>query len=209
MYEEKEIQYKKRKKEKAPKEKRTKNLAKKEKEKKIDKKKNTNVKKVITKKTPSIKKRKIKKKCLTLPPILTEIDYKLLFFKLLILLLMMMLIIFTTARIKKHQEKQNEILNANINTITNATLEYYEKNSLPINVGDSSSFLLEEMKNLNLIQETKDEENKFCNYLDSYIILTKTANMEYRLKIYLKCPSKEKTVEEKIICQGNHCTIKK
>lgn len=209
MYEEKEIKYKKRKKEKVLKEKKSKNLVKK---KKSDNKKNRNIKKGITKKSlkiPKEKKEKLKKKQFTLPPIFTKIDYKLLFFKLSILAIMMMLIIFTIARIKKHHEKQNEILNANINTILNTTLLYYEKNSLPINIGDSSSFLLEEMKNLNLIHEIKDEDNKFCNYLDSYIILTKTANIEYRLKMYLKCPSKEKTIEEKIICQENHCTIKK
>lgn len=188
MYEEKEIRYKKRNKEK------------KESEKiKIDKEKKINT---TNKKTK-------KKKAYVLPTILKKIDYKLLFFKLIILLLAMMLITFTIARIKKHHEKQNAILNQNINIIANATLVYFSNNTLPINIGDSTSFILEEMKNLNMISEIKDEEDKFCNYLDSFIILTKTALEEYHLKIYLKCSTNEKTSEEKIICSQNNCSIKK
>lgn len=185
MYEEKEIKYKKRKKQLSSK------------------------KAEIRNKVKNIKWQEKKKEILTIPPILTNIDYKLLFFKIFILLLAMMLIIFTIARIKKHNEMQNTTLNTNINQISEATIQYYKNNPLPINIGDSSSFILEEMKNLNLIEEIKDEEHKFCNYIDSYIIFTKISNAEYRLKIYLKCPSKEKMGEEKIICQENNCNIKK
>ena len=62
------------------------------------------------------------------------------------------------------------------------------------------------MKNINLLDDIKDEENKFCNYLNSYIIFTKIASNEYRLKIHLSCPKKEKTKEEQIICNNKECS---
>lgn len=195
MYEEKEIKYKKRKKEKAEKVKQE--IPKEEKSKPKKK----------TKKT--ILEKNTKKKNSTLFLLLSKINWKLLTAKLSLLFIIMMLVIFTISRIKKHHEKQNETFNNNISIISNATLEYFENNPLPKNIGDSTSFILEEMKNLNLIGEIKNEDNKFCNYLDSYIILTKTTNEEYRLKIYLKCPDKNKTIEEKWICTEKNCSIKK
>lgn len=218
MYEEKEIKYKKRKKENIPKKKTNKNIE----SKKVDKdntknikQKNTKVtqsKKVSNKKKSNTKKKKtIKKKNIqfVLPPILKKINWKELLLKLLALLFIMMLLIFTISRIKKHQEQKNANFNNNISIISNATLNYFQENSLPKNIGDSFSFILEEMKNLELISDIKDNDNRFCNYLDSYIILTKTTSEEYRLKIYLKCPNKAKAVEEKFICNDKNCFIKK
>lgn len=220
MYEEKEIKYKKRKKENIPKKQTNKNMESKKVNKdntKNIKQKNTKVaqsKKVSNKKKSNTKKKKkktIKKKNIqfVLPPILKKINWKELLLKLLALLLIMMLLIFTISRIKKHQEQKNANFNNNISIISNATLNYFQENSLPKNIGDSFSFILEEMKNLELINDIKDDDNRFCNYLDSYIILTKTTSEEYRLKIYLKCPNKAKTVEEKFICNDKNCFIKK
>ncbi len=185
MYEEKEIKYKKR---------------------KIDKqkKKNRNIPKMKI-----IEKKSKEKKNFQIPTILTKINYKLLLFKLLILLLSMILIIFTMVRLKKHNEQQNNKLNENMMIITNAILHYFENNTLPQNIGDSASFMLEEMKNLKLIDDIKDENNKYCNYLNSYIILTKTSEKEFRLKVDLKCSKKEKIQKTKILCNNEKCNIKK
>lgn len=200
MYEEKEIKYKKRKKEKMPKEKmETKRKKQPKNEEKNESKKNNKTKKEVIK----------KKNNSALLLLIKKINWKLLAIKLILLFISMMLVIFTISRIKKHHEKQNETFNNNISIISEASLEYFSQNPLPKNIGDSTSFILEEMKNLNLISEIKNEDNKFCNYLDSYIILTKTTNEEYRLKIYLKCPDKNKTIEEKMICTKNNCSIKK
>lgn len=214
MYEEKEIKYKKRKKEKLPRKKveiKKKNTPKKEEKSKPKKdikikNKNTSTKKEVKKPR---QKKKAKKKESTFLLLISKINWKLLVMKLILLFIGMILVIFTISRIKKHHEKQNETFTNNISIISNATLEYFGNNPLPKNIGDSTSFILEEMKNLDLISEIKNEDNKFCNYLDSYIILTKTTEEEYRLKIYLKCPDKNKTVEEKMICTENNCSIKK
>lgn len=206
MYEEKEIKYQKRKKEKMPKEKME--IKRKEQPKKEEMKKNYKPKKEGVKKgTKKTNKKKKNNSALLL--LIKKINWKLLAIKLILLFISMMLVIFIISRIKKHHEKQNETFNNNISIISDASLEYFSHNPLPKNIGDSTSFILEEMKNLNLISEIKNEDNKFCNYLDSYIILTKTTNEEYRLKIYLKCPDKNKTIEEKMICTENNCSIKK
>lgn len=206
MYEEKEIKYKKRKKEKIQKEKME--TKRKEQPKKEEMKKNNKTKKeAVKKKNKKTNKKKKNNSALLL--LIKKINWKLLAIKLILLFMSMMLVIFTISRIKKHHEKQNETFNNNISIISEASLEYFSHNPLPKNIGDSTSFILEEMKNLNLISEIKNEDNKFCNYLDSYIILTKTTNEEYRLKIYLKCPDKNKTIEEKMVCTENNCSIKK
>lgn len=204
MYDEKEIKYKKRKKEKIPKEEMK---IKRKKQPKNEEKRINNKTKVIKKETKKTNKKKKNNSALLL--LLKKINWKSLALKLILLFISMILVIFTISRIKKHHEKQNETFNNNISIISNASLEYFNNNPLPKNIGDSTSFILEEMKNLNLITEIKNDENKFCNYLDSYIILTKMTNEEYRLKIYLKCPDKNKTIEEKMICSENSCTIKK
>ncbi len=216
MYEEKEIKYKKRKKESKkeqqpkPKVAKEKNVVKTTPTKKkepISKKKKT-----TTIKTKPIKKQTKKKKfefSITIPPIFKQIDYKLLFSKLGILLFIIFIIIFTISRIKKQQEKQFAVLNQNISTITNATLSYFNENPLPINIGDSTSFLLEEMKNLHYIGDIKDKEDKYCDTLDSFIILTKQKEDEYKLKIYLQCPKDKLQKEQIMVCTSNICTIKK
>ncbi len=205
MYEEKSSKFKKRKNQKE-----NHNQPKKTYQKNYEKKKTNLIKEVLQ--HLKFKKRSYTKKTkneYNTPTILIKIDYKLLLLKLFILFLVMIIITFTTARLKKHHEKQNEMINNNLNIIATATKKYYENNLLPINIGDSTSFILEEMKNLELIDEIKDENNKYCNYLDSYIIITKIENNTYRLKIYLKCPSKEKILDEILICQEKNCYTKK
>lgn len=208
MDKEKEIKYKKRKKGNIANKKVE--MKKKEKTKKENTLPNKKEDKNAKKKTTTKKEvKKEKKKDSAFFFLISKMNWKLLAIKLLILFITMMLVIFTISRIKKHHEKQNATFNSNISMIADATLKYFQNNPLPKNIGDSSSFILEEMKNLDLIDEIQNEENKFCNYLDSYIIFTKIDNQEYHLKMYLKCPNKEKIVKEKIICTENNCSIKK
>ena len=219
MYEEKEIKYKKRKKETTPKKEEVKKEEKKVKEpkKKVTTKPTTKKrekpKKVVEKKkTPTKKKKTAKKKIqfsINIPPILKRIDYKKLITELVVLVLVMMLLIFTISRIRKHQEKLNENFNNNITRITDATIAYFKENTLPQNIGDSTSFILKEMQNLEILTEVNDEKGNSCDTIDSYIILTKTMNEEYRLKIYLKCPNKEKTVEQRLTCKDKECIVTK
>lgn len=154
------------------------------------------------------KRKKEKNIIIEIPPIFFRINWKQLFIKLIILFSFMILLIFTISRIKIQYYKNNEIFENNINTIISATLKYFEKNELPNTVGTSSSLILEELRNKELLSDIK-ENDKFCNYINSYIIFTKVLDNEYRLKVYLKCPSKDKTLEKIIICNNNICSIKK
>ncbi len=137
----------------------------------------------------------------------SKIDWKHLGLKLGVLLLAMVLIIFTISRINKYYKKENESFNQNIQKITDATLAYYLENSLPVNIGDSSSLVLEEMIKEKYLEGVK-ENNNSCDYLSSYVIITKTSLSEYRLKIYLECPDKQKAVEQVLACDNDECKIK-
>lgn len=187
MYEEKEIKYKKRKKEKITPKRKFINP----KQEKVQK---------IKKET---KRNKTNKRNITI-----KINWKQLIKELIVLIVAIVLIIFTISRINKHNENKNSDFNNNIETIKEALLSYYKTNNLPLNIGDSSSFILEELHKLELVDNIK-ENDKYCDYLDSYTIITKTTNNEYRLKIYLKCPNTKKAVEEIIECNNNNCSIKK
>lgn len=174
-------------------------------------------KKIIQGKVKNKKPKKQKKINLNLPhikiiendSILKKIDWKSIGIKLGILFLAMLLLIFTIARLNKHQKKEQEAFNRNIEKITEATANYFKSSPLPKNIGDSASLVLEEMIHLKLIDEIKNNNDKVCNYQNSYTITTKTGNEEYHLKIYLECPEKKKVVEKRIICNENNCTIKK
>jgi hypothetical protein len=120
----------------------------------------------------------------------------------------MMLIIFTISRINKHNKSENENINNNIDLILASALQMYNKDNLPQNIGDSSSILLDEMINNELIKEIKDENNNSCDTIQSYLIITKNTKDEYRIKIHLKCQKREKTIENIIVCDDT-CHEKK
>ncbi len=136
---------------------------------------------------------------------LKKINWKLVITKLGILFLVIIFIMIIISRLNQYHKKEKEEFNQNIKKITDATLAYYGENKLPIHIGDSSSIILEEMIQLKKLEEIK-EKNKVCNYFSSYVIVTKIAQLEYRIKIYLKCPEKEKIIEKKFSCKGQ-CKI--
>jgi len=162
------------------------------------KKRKTNKKNYKTKKTINIK----------IPNFVSKINWKQLLIRLLTLIIIMILIIFVISRINKNHQEKNIILNKNIDKIINATLKIYNSENLPYNIGDSSSLILEEIINQKLIKEIKDKNNKSCNTLDSYIIITKTTTKEFHLKVYLKCKNEETTIEKDLTCE-NTCILKK
>lgn len=190
MYEEKEIKFKK---------------VKRQKKKKKESKKKESKKK--EKKTILITKEKEKRNRpqINIP---NTIDIKKIMLRLFTLVIVMMGIIFIISRIGKHNDQKNSTFTNNINEIINTTLTNYKQGQLPINIGDSTSFLLEELAEKNKMNDIKDKDGKSCDYINSYIILTKTKEKEYRLKVFLKCSDQEKTTEKILTCEDT-CTIKK
>lgn len=183
MYEEKEIKYKKRK------------VTKSKETKKKTKKKNVNFEKLS----------KIKIK---LPTFSENIKWKEIIIKLSVLILVMLLITFIISRINKSNIENSKVLDSNINNIKNAMINFYNPSNLPHNIGDSNSLILDELIEKEVIKEIKDSKNKSCDSLNSYVIITKTDDIDYRLKIYLSCKKEEKTKEYDLICFDT-CQIKK
>lgn len=183
MYEEKEIEFKKR---------------------KIQKKRN----KKVNKNNKKFKNISFKPHKIILPDFLKRINWKQMLLKLITLLFVMFLIIFVISRINKNNKEKNLTLDNNIQMIANSALNFYSNNNLPQNIGDSNSILLEEMIKKDLINNLKDKKEKECNTLNSYSIITKIKEEEYRLKIFLTCPSEEKMVEMIVTCNTT-CQIKK
>lgn len=138
---------------------------------------------------------------------LNKINFKMLLLKLVILIIVMVLIIFTISRINKYNKDKTTAFNNNINEITTAALTLFDNEIQLKNVGDSTSILLDEMKNNNILNELKDKDGASCDYKNSYIIITKTKQNEYSLKIYLKCNKEDKTTELTIAC-NEKCQIK-
>lgn len=137
-----------------------------------------------------------------------KIDWKKLFSKLIILVGVILLIIFTISRISNSIQEKNKVMNDNLDKITNATLEFFTKDSLPKNIGDSTSLLLDEMINKNIVEPMYDTNQKECDRANSYIILSKISNEEFKLKTYLSCPINKKSKEVIITCKGT-CDRKK
>lgn len=153
---------------------------------------------------PNIKKVKSKKN----KNFINKINWKKLGIKLLILIISMIVIIFIISRINKNIKKDEIVINNNLNKIVDASIKFYTIETIPHNIGDSNSMLLDEMIQKDLTERIYDKQNNECNSYNSYIIITKITNEEYRLKAYLSCPKEEKTIEKDLICTIN-CQIKK
>ena len=179
MYEEKEIKFKKR---KSP--------------------------QLINKKINKNTKRNLPKLNINLPSYLNNIEWKKLIIKIGILIMIMLLITFIISRINKNNIKNKQFLENEIKTIINNTINYYNSNNLPHITGDSTSVVLEDLINQEVLEPIKNLKNKSCDVQNSYIIITKIADTEYRLKIYLTCQKEEITKETELTCFDS-CQIKK
>lgn len=157
-------------------------------------------KEIKYKKRKKEKNKNPKSKKSTTPEFIKKINWQQLIIKLLILLMVMILIIFTISRISKNNKEKNTTINKNLNEIIEGTLKLYNNQNLPHNIGDSTSLLLDEMLQKEIISPIKDSQKKACDFTNSYIIITKIAKEEYRLKIYLTCPSESKAIERAINC---------
>ena len=179
MYEEKEIKFKKR---KSP--------------------------QLINKKITKNKKKSLPKINIKLPSFLNNIKWKELIVKLGILIIVMLLITFVISRINKNNIKNKQFLENKVKTITTSMIDYYNPNNLPHLIGDSTSLVLEELINQKVLNPIKNYKNEKCDLQNSYIIITKITDIEYRLKIYLICQKEEITKETELICFDS-CQIKK
>lgn len=143
---------------------------------------------------------------------LKNVDWKNLIIKIIIVFAVMFLIIFTISRINKATKpKANEVINQNDNLtyLTNTLLNYYNTKKLPKNAGDSTSMILKEMLDFNIIKNIQPNEQEIYDSKNSYIIVTKQSDETFKLRINLKWSTNELTLTQLFTCTEKNCTLKK
>lgn len=86
--------------------------------------------------------------------------------------------------------------NPNLTYIKDTILKYYDnQNNLPKINGDSSSYTIDELTNKKIIKKSKIDNYQNCNLKKSYIVVTKTRDKMYDLKVALICNDIEEELE--------------
>lgn len=133
---------------------------------------------------------------------------KIIFIILAILLIVWIYTKYTSNKnhIKNKDNNSKEIVfSKNLTTIKNKSLEYFTEdilNSIPYN--DKIKIKLEDLKEKKFITTIKDHNDKQCNLKKSYILMFKTNDNNYKMKIYLLCNDIEDTLEYKLL-HSNNC----
>lgn len=174
----------------------------------IEIKKRTKTKNVKEKK-PRIKKER-KSRNNKIHSVFQDIDWKAVILKLIILFSILFLIIFTISRIQDANTKKSgeNNYNDNLTYLTNTLLNYYNTKKLPKKDGDSISMIFQEMLDFNIIKDLKPNENDTYDLKNSYIIVTKEAD-NFKLKIYLVWPNGELSLTQFMTCDNQKCSLKK
>lgn len=98
----------------------------------------------------------------------------------------------------------DRIFNDNIQEMKNASLLYFTKDRLPVNVGDKKTITLQEMLDLKLLLPFTDKNGKACDVEKSYVTIEKLED-EYLLKVNLKCGDEEDYILVHVGCYA-YCT---
>ena len=105
----------------------------------------------------------------------------------------------------------DSIYRENINTMKEAARNYYTKDRLPQNVGESTSMTLSQMLDKKLLIRFTDKNKKYCDETSSKVEVTKTAENEYVLKVQLNCGDQQDYILETIgcndVCPSGNCDV--
>ena len=92
---------------------------------------------------------------------------------------------------KNQSEKEsNKTLETNLKVMNDAAKSYFNKDNLPVKVGDTVKISLKDLIDAGKISAIKDKDGKECNANDSYIEVTRL-DTEYQIKSYLTCENEE------------------
>ncbi len=92
----------------------------------------------------------------------------------------------------EHEEKD---FNTNLTYIKSTLLDYYNINNLPKINGDSTSYTISELIDKEILVKSNINKNEECDLKSSYVVITKTKNSIYNLKISLLCNDIEEVLE--------------
>lgn len=90
----------------------------------------------------------------------------------------------------KEENESNKTLETNLKVMNDAAKSYFNKDNLPVKVGDSVKVTLKDLIDAGKLSAIKDKDGKECNANDSYIEATRL-DTEYQIKSYLTCENEE------------------
>ena len=126
-----------------------------------------------------------------------KIDWKNLILKLILVVLVVLLIIWIFP-MPKLDTFYNKVYNDNLNTMKEASENYFVADKLPSKTGDSVTIKLQDMLDKKLVTNFTDKNNNQCSNTNSFATVTKTDNSNYVLKVQLSCDEKTDYVLENL-----------
>lgn len=120
-------------------------------------------------------------------------DWKGFLIKLVIVIVLLLIIIkLLPIKTNKKQEGYTDIFERNIITLKEVGNNYFNKDNLPLELGESNTISLNQLIEENKIDKLKSSNGKTCDNEKSYIKATKK-DIGYELEVFLKCDKEEDT----------------
>ena len=126
-----------------------------------------------------------------------KIDWKKIILRLILIVLFVLLIIWLFP-MPKLDSFYSKVYNDNLNTMKEASENYFTEDKLPTNTGSSVTLKLQEMLDKKLVTSFTDKNNNECSTTNSYAQVTKTENNNYVLKVQLSCDDKTDYILENL-----------
>ena len=126
-----------------------------------------------------------------------KVDWKSLILKVILILLVILLIIWIFP-MPKLDTFYNKVYNDNLNTMKEASENYFTNDKLPSKTGDSVTLKLQDMLDKKLVTNFTDKNNNQCSNTNSFATVTKTDNSNYVLKVQLSCDDKTDYILENL-----------
>ena len=137
-----------------------------------------------------------------------KVDWKSLIIKVVLILLVVLLIIWIFP-MPKLDTFYNKVYNDNLNTMKEASENYFTSDKLPSKTGDSVTLKLQDMLDKKLVTNFTDKNNNQCSNTNSYATVTKTDNSNYVLKVQLSCDEKTDYILENLNTTSSGSSNKK
>ena len=126
-----------------------------------------------------------------------KIDWKSIVLKIILILLVILLIIWIFP-MPKLDTFYNKVYNDNLNTMKEASENYFTSDKLPSKTGESVTIKLQDMLDKKLVTSFTDKNNNQCSNTNSFATVTKTDNSNYVLKVQLSCEDKTDYILENL-----------
>lgn len=118
-----------------------------------------------------------------------NIEWKSLLIKMGILLVVIFIVLWIVSLFNKGNKNVESNLSVNLQAMKSAATDYFTGDRLPSTVNGKKKLTLREMFQQKLVPEFRDQNNKSCDLVDSFIEATKLNNTDYTIKVKLVCGS--------------------